>query len=431
MRNGPPPRHPPSVRVHKPKSVHWHGPFRTAFLTSMAFVSRPSSVPQRAHPVSDGSPSERPEGHAEQPGIPVVQIGSDHLQAGAARLMADQHPDPYHAGDRFLQAARMLNLDLRWFWGVPADPSGSESGEFRQVLLAVPGSGRTAMLFLSPPPHPRGLWRPSPRSVASSKGAPTGSVMTEPHRALLERRTLLDAAARRLAQPDAGVVLGQALLEPPSQALVEAFLAAGFQRLGDLAYYRKAFARTALSSETPAGPEWPAGVRVVSLAELEPAHDRSSIDGLLAAALERSYVDTLDCPELCGMRTLADVLESHRSVGQFEPRLWWVVTIDGRPAGCAMFSPVRETDTVELVYLGLGPELRGKRLGRALMVRALNELGRLVETARPSDPLHGMALAGGITLAVDTRNTPAARLYRSLGFTRTGVRIPLVRSLSA
>lgn len=36
---------------------------------------------------------------------------------------------------------------------------------------------------------------------------------------------------------------------------------------------------------------------------------------------------------------------------------------------------------------------------------------------------------GGLTCAVDTRNVPAMRLYRRLGFVRFGLRLPFVRGL--
>ena len=39
-------------------------------------------------------------------------------------------------------------------------------------------------------------------------------------------------------------------------------------------------------------------------------------------ALDRSYVDTMDCPELCGMRATADILASHKATGEFDPSLW-------------------------------------------------------------------------------------------------------------
>jgi ribosomal protein S18 acetylase RimI-like enzyme len=121
---------------------------------------------------------------------------------------------------------------------------------------------------------------------------------------------------------------------------------------------------------------------------------------------------------LCGLRAVSDVLESHKSVGRYDPALWWVVFDAHRPRGCALFSVSPEHDSVELVYLGLGPACRGRGLGSALLDRSLRALGpRLL-------------MSGGVTCAVDTRNTPALRLYAHAGFARFGVRIPMIRALA-
>jgi ribosomal protein S18 acetylase RimI-like enzyme len=55
----------------------------------------------------------------------------------------------------------------------------------------------------------------------------------------------------------------------------------------------------------------------------------------------------------------------------------------------------------EVIYLGLTPGARGRGLGRAVLRHAL-------ELARDHVPF--------LELAVDLRNTPAVRLYRSAGF---------------
>jgi ribosomal protein S18 acetylase RimI-like enzyme len=59
-------------------------------------------------------------------------------------------------------------------------------------------------------------------------------------------------------------------------------------------------------------------------------------------------------------------------------------------------------DAWEVIYLGLTPAARGRGLGRAAIRHAL-------------DLARGQATV--LELAVDLRNTPAVRLYRSCGFT--------------
>jgi ribosomal-protein-alanine N-acetyltransferase len=57
---------------------------------------------------------------------------------------------------------------------------------------------------------------------------------------------------------------------------------------------------------------------------------------------------------------------------------------------------------VEVVYLGLAPEARGRGLGRALMLHGLGLVQQRPERV--------------MALAVDQRNTPAVALYARLGF---------------
>jgi mycothiol synthase len=126
-------------------------------------------------------------------------------------------------------------------------------------------------------------------------------------------------------------------------------------------------------------------------------------------------VETLDCPELCGLRETRDVLDSHRSAGRFDPALWWMVRREGKPAGALLLNPSPAQGHVELVYLGLAPELRGCGVARRLMLTGLSALAGRAER--------------DVTLAVDTRNTPALRLYESLGFRPFARRTALVRPI--
>jgi ribosomal protein S18 acetylase RimI-like enzyme len=138
-------------------------------------------------------------------------------------------------------------------------------------------------------------------------------------------------------------------------------------------------------------------------------------DALLAQALDASYVGTQDCPALCGMRTTADVIESHKAVGQFDPRLWFLVMISGQPVGCMLLSCAAGPETAELVYLGLGPVARGRGIAAALLDLGMQRLESRSEAT--------------LACAVDTRNAPALRLYRRAKFKRFATRVALVRSL--
>ena len=46
--------------------------------------------------------------------------------------------------------------------------------------------------------------------------------------------------------------------------------------------------------------------------------------GIFERAIERSYEQSLDCPELSELRTVQDALAGHRAAGTFDASLWWV-----------------------------------------------------------------------------------------------------------
>jgi mycothiol synthase len=149
------------------------------------------------------------------------------------------------------------------------------------------------------------------------------------------------------------------------------------------------------------------GHDLVDVAEETPAplhyeSYRPSLRALFAATLERTYEGTLDCPELNGKRTIDEILAGHRGQGTFHPEFWWLAYDGAAPVGVVMLVEVPGGTTWELAYLGIVPEFRGRRLGRAMSLHVLQAL-----RAQP---------ATRVLLAVDERNDPALRLYQSLGF---------------
>lgn len=360
-------------------------------------------------------PEDPGRGHGLPPGVRLARVSPDRRLDAAARLVGDQTDDPYSAARRFLESAADLHIDLSLMWATEGP-----RGDVRQASLAVPGSGRTVMLFVSGPPR---------RRRAAGAGADLGSG-TSPTR---ERVAVLRAACdhcSRAEGPRQASMLAQSLLEPREADAVVAFRAAGFTQLGDLAYLR----RVAPAPPPPADP-LPPDVSVASVAALLAAGERDrDIDADLKRALSESYIDTLDCPELCGLRTIDDVLESHRAVGRFDPGLWWLVRRRGVAEGCVLLNVCPEHDSVELVYLGLSPAVRGHGLGSALLALALRQV---LGAAAPAEsggiegvPARCVVGPGGITCAVDTRNVAAMRLYRAAGFQRFAVRVPMVLGLA-
>lgn len=305
--------------------------------------------------------------------------------AAARRLVSQDSPDRAAAATRLVTGAANHGIDLSLTWGT-VESAGVEP--VRQVCLAVLGSGRTAMVFISEPP---------PGGDAGGRAV-----------GLAERAACLNAACEGLAKLRPGAArLAQALPEPRDVWAIEALRAAGFVHVGDLSYMR----RVGPAPSDPQPVVWPDGVRVVRVDELG---DRPAQDAVLITALDRSYIDTLDCPELCGLRETGDILQSHRATGRWDPALWWVVMLDGEPEGCVLLNRGQDRASTELVYLGLSPALRGKGLGARLLTMGMSKLGRGTLE---------------VNCAVDERNAPAIRLYRRLGFTSFGRRVALVRPL--
>lgn len=324
----------------------------------------------------------------------MVRVDRDLFLPAARRLVTQEGGDVEAAARRLVDSAPRHGIDLtRCF--VVLEPGGvpGKGAVVRQACLAVPGSGRTAMFFLSEPAGPR------PEDARD-------------HR---ERTACVEAACAHLRDALAARVrLAQALPEPEHDWAILALRGAGFTSVGTLAYMR------AEPTDTPPREErsaWPAGVRVERFSDLGGAGtsvERRRADALLAEALEASYVDTLDCPELCGLRETTDVMASHRATGRWEPCMWWLVLREGEPVGCVLLNPCPEIGSVELVYLGLSPLVRGVGLADALLRAAIS----------------ACATRGGeLTCAVDRRNQPACRLYARHGFRRFAERIALVRAL--
>lgn len=126
---------------------------------------------------------------------------------------------------------------------------------------------------------------------------------------------------------------------------------------------------------------------------------------LFHAALAASYAQSVDCPELTGLRSPAEILRSHRAAGLFDPARWWVALDGGRPAGIVLVNLLPDRLSAELVYLGVAQGSRGTGLAGALMARAFASVRQ--------------SRAMSLTLAVDARNTPARRLYARFDFTET------------
>jgi mycothiol synthase len=190
------------------------------------------------------------------------------------------------------------------------------------------------------------------------------------------------------------VRLLEILTEPADTASGPVLREAGFRRLTRLLYLVRGDA--------------PALAKVCAADDLRWVAYSPAREQLFCEALEATYVQSLDCPELTGLRSTRDVLAGHRATGIFDPSRWWVVKRGDTLAGVLLLNGIPDRDALEVVYMGVAQASRGTRVADALLQRAVDEMG--------------CANAKQLALAVDERNGPARHLYSRWGFVHSAGR---------
>lgn len=324
-------------------------------------------------------------------------MNPDLYHAAACRLVSQTSGSVEQAARRLVAASGAHGIDLSLVWGTVEYRPGKRP-TVRQACLAVLGAGKTAMIFVSEPPR-----------IGDAGGSAAG---------IAERVSCIRTACSHFANDSARPVrIAQSLPDQKEPWACQSLLGAGFTKVGDLTYMKRAGVGAVASEPPPLG--LGAGIGVLTFEALVREAGEAAALAAVVTALDRSYVGTLDCPELCGLRDTTDVVQSHRATGKFDPRLWWVVRVNGKPEGCLLLNPCPEMRSVELVYLGLSPELRGQGFAKRLLTWGLS---------------HAAVGSGGranwdVSCAVDDRNEPAQRLYRGLGFRAGARRVALVKPI--
>ncbi len=333
-----------------------------------------------------GPPAEG-DGVTIRPGCSVRQVTGPLLREAVGRLLGGGSSSP-EAVSRFIDSAPALGVDLGLITAV-VEHDNARPGRVLQACMPVVGAGRTLMVFVSGPARAR---------VASDAEQTA------------DRAAAIDSAVRLSRQRHGqGISLVQALAEPGETWASEAFRKAGLRQIAELLYLsrpRRQGEQEAVMSDSgavsaPGGSAWPPGMRVRWV------RPDGADEGNLERALELSYEGTLDCPELAGLRSLPDIVASHRAVGEFDHRLWWLVEHEGGPEGCVLLNRCEQQHCVELVYIGLSPAIRGLGLGGGLLRSAIAASAHLERELR---------------CAVDARNEPARRMYARHGFREVGER---------
>ncbi len=302
-----------------------------------------------------------------------------------ARLILAGHPD--HA----LALRRSLN----------AEPVGSSPTPTSDVLRSLEGAKRRGLgtgLLLGAY-HGETLLAAC-LALESPGGAATVFVSNDLSTPRLRQATTAVLKALQTAARDRAIALLEVLLDPASRALAETLEDAGFRYLTQLLYL-----------ERPPG----SGVASKRAArDLDWRGFRPGLEPLFCTALESTYAQSLDCPELNGLRPTADVLAGHRAAGIFDPKLWLVAMRAGAPVGVLLLARMPQERVLEIVYVGVAQPARGTGVADALLERAVASAGSIG--------------AKRMTLAVDRRNSPALAMYSRWGFKQTGAREAYIAS---
>ena len=205
---------------------------------------------------------------------------------------------------------------------------------------------------------------------------------------------LLREVIGRIEKADAWI--GQCLIELDRHEEREALSRNGFQHLTDLRFLVRRL------DHAPANPPtWALDGEPLETITYEPGIN----DARFARLIERTYLETRDCPELEGTRTGEQSLLSHRMSGEFDPARWKLFRWRGQDAGVLLMNDHPDQSSWEVVYLGVARECRGNSLGRRMLHQGL-------VAARASQRC-------SVLLAVDSRNEYAGKVYDDLGFVET------------
>jgi mycothiol synthase len=269
----------------------------------------------------------------------------------------------------FINHARALSLDIGQQW------LGEQEGRIVAACSCLESPGRTGLLFLTP------------------YGLSEGSAEAQER---LIHHIVADQSLRKLR-------LAQCLLNLDDRHNAFVLDRAGFRSAADLIYME---CNVLDAGRAPNVSEL--GRNEMSWDEYKPAQHRD-----FAQLIQDSYRESLDCPALTGLREVEDIIAGHKAVGLFQPHRWRLVRLEDVAAGCILLgeNPLRRV--LEVAYMGVHPDHRRRGVGRVLIKEAL----RLAYHERFER----------VTLAVDSKNDPAIRLYRSAGFVETMRRRAMIR----
>lgn len=319
--------------------------------------------------------------HPEAPpgggGLYIGPVPEARKRAALALLLIGRAKASEAAVDHFLRFAHEQSLDLSDLW---VASEGGPNGKMLGCVLLVPNHGSTAMLF-----------------VGQASGWEDTAVIVQ----------LIQSCCQGPGGASATVV--QSLIDPGQVIEGQVLQRAGLTKLAKLIYMQRPIEPGEHRVPRPASLGGCDRPRVVTYS--------GSTHADFAKAIEASYIDTLDCPGLVGMRQIDQIIAGHQATGRFVPENWLAYYDEsGAPIAVLLLAEVSQGAAHELVYLGVGPAYRGRGVGGALLNYAISESGR-----------QG---GGRLYLAVDDRNDPAVRLYMSSGFRASTRKIAYVMPMN-
>lgn len=302
----------------------------------------------------------------------TLSSGGNRLSKPAIEVLNPDHPDRLAAlriilggeskslvqVDRQVQA--LLDSAERQSLRVDLILAARIGARLVSACVAVESPGRTALVFLGP--------------TCDRNGVDACGVD-------LLKEMQVQAWAR-------DVVLLQTMLETDLNEVAIVYRDAGFRYLAELVYLDRPLSE-------PKPPKRNSG----QLAHLTYS---SELDEQFIDALRASYMESQDCPKLTALRDVRDVLLGHRHTGIYEPELWFLAVRGSKPVGVLLMAGVWGRSCLEIVYMGVVAGERGKNIGDALLSLAI-DVGRS----------RGLEY---LTLAVDSTNVHAWRLYQRWGF---------------
>jgi ribosomal protein S18 acetylase RimI-like enzyme len=274
------------------------------------------------------------------------------------------------------------------YWQAIHDLAGTGRGE-RVVLLAARQNDAllAAQVAQSLPGRAAAVWPPqfSPHANLNSK---------------LIAQQLFDRLLPELAAT--GAHIAQALVAIGDHDSQRLFSLGGFTAAAELLY---------LAADVKPPVAQPAELPF-ELESFTPA-----AESRLIRLIERTYVGTLDCPQIDGLRETADVVAGYKSIGQFRPERWLIARCGGDDIGCLLVNVHPDVNHAEIVYVALVPEMRGRNWG-LLLVQHAHRLAAGADCER-------------VVLAVDAANQPAIGLYAAADFFQFDRRLVWIRSLAS